>query len=108
MPPSRKISFTQCVRTSLAQPELVNEFNRLSGHRIGQSALHAPVESAIAIKDVAGLAEELMAEDRLAVTAFLHFVQDFVWARLPADVRSDEADALELFMLANPASPTKH
>lgn len=106
MQSERKISFTQCVRTSLAQPSLVEEFNRLSGYNLGQSALSAPVESAIG--DVRGLAEQLMAEERNAVKAFLNFVHEFVWKRLPEGVCSEEADALELFVLANPLAPVKH
>ena len=70
------LSFWDCVKACIAQPGLIAEFERLSGHRLpaASSIRRAPIEHMI--DDACGVHDA-------ACWAFLEFVWECVYTRLP-------------------------
>lgn len=62
---------------SIAQPELVREFNRLTGYSLGDGS---PIERMI---------DEATGFDRAAMAAFCKFVVEFIWLPLVAPAPSE-------------------
>lgn len=71
-------AFHGCVRTALDTPELVANFDRLYGFNLSRRG--APVD--ILVDDTTGRTEA-------GIRAFMVFVRDYVYTRLPADVLAD-------------------
>lgn len=71
------MDFIDCVARCAQEPELVANFNRLSGCNFGQSLRRTPLE--VAIDEAAGYGGENPAD----MAAFIAFVYDCIWSRLP-------------------------
>jgi hypothetical protein len=73
-----RLTFADCVLGALANDELVANFDRLTGRNLGRRG--SPLE--LAIDEASGR----LADD---FEAFVGFVLDMVWERLPAEVRAE-------------------
>jgi len=79
---SERVTFWDCVREAARQPGFVELFDRLTGHHLAQLAKRSPLDAMI---------DEATGRDREEVIAFLAFVWETVYTRLPADVTDIEA-----------------
>jgi hypothetical protein len=73
-----RITFLGCVLRSLNDDELVAHFDRLTGRNVGRKG--SPLE--LMIDEATGR----RADD---LDAFIAFVRDVVWDRLPSEVRAE-------------------
>lgn len=80
------MTFVECVSTCAATPELVAEFNRLTGCNLGQSLNRKPIE--VMVDEAAGYSGE-RDED---MAAFINFVWESIWQRLPAEAKVNECN----------------
>ena len=74
-----RIDFEACLMECVKQPGFIQEFNRLTGCRFGQSLTRKPIERMI--DDACGHSGESDDDTRL----FIAFVYEFVWSRLPEE-----------------------
>jgi hypothetical protein len=79
-------AFANLVTYCASVPELVDQFNRLTGCNLGQSAKRTPLERAI--DEATGYPGESEAD----MAAFVAFVHDTVWLRLPRVTTPQGAD----------------
>lgn len=74
------LSFAVCLMESIAQDELVAQFNRLSGRKLGarsRSPIEAMVDKACGYDP-----------DDEDMKAFVEFVREYIWSRLrPEDLK---------------------
>lgn len=73
---TERLTFLGCVLRSLDNDELVAQFDRLTGRNVGRKG--SPLD--LVIDEATGR----QADD---LDAFIAFVRDVVWDRLPAEVR---------------------
>ncbi len=73
------MTFGECVQECAKDNELVKEFNRLTGCKLGKSLARKPIE--VMIDEACGRPGE--AEDDMRT--FIAFVFDCVWIRLPLE-----------------------
>lgn len=73
------MTFTECVSTCAATPELIAEFNRLTGSNLGQSLNRKPIE--VMVDEAAGYSGERDSD----MAAFVMFVYECIWIRLPQE-----------------------
>lgn len=69
------MTFHECLMFCAKQSELVENFNRLTGYKLGEP--RSPIDQMI--DQATGLEDEAMRE-------FISFVHEFVWLRLPREV----------------------
>lgn len=79
------MTFAECVLTCVSTPELIAEFNRLSGCNLGQSLNRKPIE--VMVDEAVGYSGERDSD----MAAFVMFVAEYVWLPMvgdepPADV----------------------
>lgn len=86
MSEKQKVTFMDCVFTAAAIPELVDNFNRLTGCTLGCSIPKTPLEAII--DRATGYDNKLSDEEKANIVAFIDFVYEFVWCRLPEEVRA--------------------
>lgn len=90
----RFLTFEEVCQACLAEPKLVAGFERLQNRDLSRRLRRAPVEKAV---DVAtGYDEVLKARQDEDVKAFIGFVRDIVWLRMPRVV----VDGVELLVTA--------
>lgn len=77
----KPVTFADCLAVCAQTPELVEQFNRLTGCQLGQSQNRTALD--IMIDDAAGYSGE-RDED---MAAFIIFVWDCVWQKLPAETK---------------------
>lgn len=70
-------AFANLVTYCASVPELVEQFNRLSGCNLGQSANRTPFERAI------DEATGAPGESEIDMALFVEFVREYIWMRLP-------------------------
>ena len=75
------MNFLETVEYCMGVPEFVENFNRLSGHTLGESIKLSPIERMV--DDASGFNPE--AEN---IKAFMDFVHEFVWIRVTHDQHS--------------------
>jgi hypothetical protein len=75
---TERLTFLGCVLRSLDDDELVAQFDRLTGRNVGRKGSLLD----LVIDEVTGR----RADD---LDAFIAFVRDVVWDRLPAEVRAE-------------------
>ena len=78
---SKPINFLECLSVCASTPELVAEFNRLTGCKFGQSQNRTALERAI--DEATGYSGE-RDED---MAAFVDFVYEMIWQRLPGEAK---------------------
>jgi hypothetical protein len=66
-------SFVDCFAQAARTPELLAEFDRLTGHHLSEVNRRSPINAMI---------DEATGRDREALKAFTAFVAEFVWAPL--------------------------
>jgi hypothetical protein len=76
-----RLTFLGCVLRSLDNDELVAHFDRLTGRNVGRKG--SPLD--LVIDDATGR----QADD---LDAFIGFVRDVVWDRLPAEARAEAGE----------------
>lgn len=83
------MTFAECVAVCASRPELVAQFDRLTGHHLSTLDARAPLDAMI---------DDASGRDKAAIEAFIAFVWDCVWTRLPRDLdfpKSDPAIGME-------------
>lgn len=89
--PTTRPSFLTCVETAWMNDELMKEYRRLTGSTLGRDR-RAPIERMI--DDATGHVSTA------GFGAFLRFVYDCIWTRLPGAVDTD--DAVTVMLLIGP------
>ena len=79
------LTYLECLHACTFNPELVAEFNRLSGYDFGESARRSPIQ--VMIDEVTEFDEVVRERERKAFRQFALFVKDVVWDRLPVEAR---------------------
>lgn len=77
----RRVTFADCVMTAAATPELVEQFDRLTGHHLSKLDHRSGLDAMI---------DEATGRDRAAILDFLDFVWDCVYTRLPPEAVAGE------------------
>lgn len=83
----QEVGFLRTLRQSIHTPGLVEQFNRLTGRKLGQRSPKTPIDAMI--DKATGYEAVLAAEDAADMKAFAEFVRDVVWNRLPPHVRRE-------------------
>jgi hypothetical protein len=76
-----KIPFTTCLKAALDSRELVNQFDRLNGNQLSAVAKRSPLE--ILVDQASGYDVEIEAMMQQTSLAFIAFVYEFIYLRLP-------------------------
>lgn len=76
------MTFTECVSTCISTPELIAEFNRLTGCNLGQSLSRTAIDKMV--DEATGYSGE-RDED---MAAFVMFVYEYIWIRLAQEGKS--------------------
>ena len=71
------VTFKQCLAECAATPELVAEFDRLTGHNLSRRGSKLDIQ----IDDATGRTDA-------GLKAFIEFVHEFVWERLPEEAKA--------------------
>ncbi|MBC8737077.1 hypothetical protein F6X40_09675 [Paraburkholderia sp. UCT31] len=79
------ISYLACLKESVGNSEFVAQFNRLTGLKLGESAMRSPLERCI--DEATGHDDAVAAREDFAFRQFALFVKD-IWERLPPDERA--------------------
>lgn len=79
------MTFIECLRACAAHSELVENFNRLTGSRLGID--RSPVEALV--DQATGYEEVLAAQQAAQCAQFVQFVFDAIWTRLPPEARAE-------------------
>ena len=77
---NKGMNFTQCCQECIANKELVHEWNRLTGHHLGER--RNPIDKAI--DDACGYDPDME-----AMPDFVNFVYEYIWCILPDDCFAD-------------------
>lgn len=80
-----RLNFAACLLHCLDTPELVRGFNRLAGRRLGYSARRDTL--ARMIDQATGHEQTVMESEARDLAAFIAFVDDCIWSRLPVECR---------------------
>lgn len=75
------VTFRDTLDMCAANPEFVAQFDRLTGHNLSEIGKRAPLDAMI---------DEATGRDRMALLAFVIFVDEVVWSRLPFNRRGSE------------------
>ena len=73
----RGVSFYECLMACARRPELVSEFNRLTGRHVGEKLARSPLEAMI--DEATGYEQCLAAQCDDDLRAFIEFCHDVVW-----------------------------
>lgn len=79
------VSFWDCLHSAVQAPELLAQYNRLTGNHLGDSARRTPLERLI--DQTSGFEQTLAQQELEAFGQFALFVKDCVWERLPPETR---------------------
>ena len=74
------LTFADCLAVCINTPDLVSEFNRLSGAKLGQREPRNGIEAAI--DDATGYAAERDALNQADMHTFAAFVYEAIWTRI--------------------------
>ena len=86
--------FDDCVRYCAEQPEFVQQFNRMTGCRLGERDPSTPIDALI--DEATGCAAERKVKKAAEAKMFEKFVYDAVWSCIdPADRQAGTADWLK-------------
>jgi hypothetical protein len=77
-------TFPDCVEYCLSQKELIEQYNRLTGSKIGVKSTPTALETLI--DESCGYTPGL---DEKEYFKFFEFVRDVIWTRLPAEAFAD-------------------
>lgn len=75
------MNFHDCLMECAKTPDLVEQFNRLTGRQLGEKLLRSPIDEMI--DKATGYQEVLAAQQDDDLRAFVEFCYEYVWARLP-------------------------
>lgn len=75
------MTFYDCLMECAKTPDLVSEFNRLTGRHVGEKLVRNPIE--MMIDKATGYSEALSSQKDEDLIAFIEFCHDCVWTRLP-------------------------
>lgn len=70
------MSFYECALLCVAEPALVEQFDRLTGHHLSSITERSGLDAMI---------DEATGRDRIAMLDFLNFVWEVIWTRLPTE-----------------------
>ncbi len=85
--------FDDCVSYCAELPEFVQQFNRLTGCRLGQRGPTTPIDALI--DEATGYALDLRKKEKAETEMFRKFVYDCVWTCIdPADMQAGSSDWL--------------
>lgn len=83
----QEVGFLRTLRQSLHTPGLVEQFNRLTGRKLGQRSPKTQLDAMI--DKATGFDVVRESENMDDMKAFAEFVRDVVWTRLPPHVRRE-------------------
>lgn len=75
------MTFYDCLLECARTPDLVSEFNRLTGRHVGEKLARHPIE--VMVDQATGFDQALAAYQDEDLRAFIEFCHDCVWTRLP-------------------------
>jgi hypothetical protein len=79
------LTYLECLDACTNNAELVEQFNRLSGYRLGESAKRSPIQ--ILIDETTEYDAVVQNRESTAFRQFALFVKEIVWDRLPPEDR---------------------
>jgi hypothetical protein len=77
------MTFYDCLMTCARSPDLVAQFNRLTGRHVGEKLIRSPLD--LLVDQATGYDDMLKAQQDEDLSAFIEFCHTHVWLTLPRD-----------------------
>lgn len=79
------LTYLECLESCTSNAELIEQFNRLSGYKLGESAKRSPIQ--VLIDETTEYDAVVQKRESTAFRQFALFVKEIVWDRLPPEDR---------------------